>query len=469
MMNNTNSTRLVLVASLVGLLWLPRVNPQKGGGSLSSFRQNIESFRLSQQAQPIVQTQSSSFNLEANQQQQQTFAKSTSVNRFEAQQVSQLEADAEPAFYGSVAGSPGVDFPALTRIPLTKFSCNGQPFEPGFYADEETGCQVFHLCFDGRKESFLCGIGTVFNQATLNCDYWHSVECSKSSQYYSSNSELGKTSAASFSSQKKIESIRSKFTSALSIPSISRTEFQRVQLNVEAPRPIVSNTNKRVESSFTSSNIGAWNREQRFQSSANFAGATKGGSIGAQSGTRISPASLIRGYQSSASHLDDGQLESKIISVNMPQSVAQDFKLVQVNDSFQDDVWRPISKSKNSIAKSSKLSSSSKAQSASEPSTTSVSPKPTDRSPSRLAAEAPDFNKTKASDAPTEPPTTNSVTTQQTQTTSATIPTSEAPKSEATTTQSSSAGPDATVSMKLEVTDDKTTTTNDVTETTKRA
>lgn len=101
-------------------------------------------------------------------------------------------ADSEPALYGSVAGAPGVDFPAYTRIPKTSFTCEGKGFDFGFYADEEAGCQVYHVCWSGRRESFLCGVGTVFNQAILACDYWHSVDCSKSSQFYGVNSELGK-------------------------------------------------------------------------------------------------------------------------------------------------------------------------------------------------------------------------------------------------------------------------------------
>lgn len=101
-------------------------------------------------------------------------------------------ADSEPAIYGSVAGQPGVDFPAYTTIPKTSFTCEGKGYDFGFYADEEAQCQVYHVCWSGRRESFLCGVGTVFNQAILACDYWHSVDCSKSSQFYGVNSELGK-------------------------------------------------------------------------------------------------------------------------------------------------------------------------------------------------------------------------------------------------------------------------------------
>lgn len=89
-------------------------------------------------------------------------------------------------------GTPGVDFPGYTQIPKTSFTCTGVPYEPGMYADMETQCQAYHMCFQGRKESFLCGIGTVFNQAILGCDYWHGVDCSTSPQFYSVNEELGK-------------------------------------------------------------------------------------------------------------------------------------------------------------------------------------------------------------------------------------------------------------------------------------
>lgn len=76
-------------------------------------------------------------------------------------------------------------------MPKTSFSCEGLPYDYGMYADEETGCQAYHVCYNGRRESFLCGPGTVFNQRILHCDYWYSVECGKSSQYYSSNAYMG--------------------------------------------------------------------------------------------------------------------------------------------------------------------------------------------------------------------------------------------------------------------------------------
>lgn len=39
-----------------------------------------------------------------------------------------------------MTGQPGVDYPALTSIPATSFSCRG--LRGGYYADLETNCQV---------------------------------------------------------------------------------------------------------------------------------------------------------------------------------------------------------------------------------------------------------------------------------------------------------------------------------------
>lgn len=39
-----------------------------------------------------------------------------------------------------ITGQPGVDYPALTTIPATSFSCRNQ--KGGYYADLETNCQV---------------------------------------------------------------------------------------------------------------------------------------------------------------------------------------------------------------------------------------------------------------------------------------------------------------------------------------
>lgn len=65
---------------------------------------------------------------------------------------------------------------SLSTIPKTSFEC-GDKRSDGVYADEETGCQVWHICQNGQMHSFLCPIGTVFNSKNGVCDWWYNVAC----------------------------------------------------------------------------------------------------------------------------------------------------------------------------------------------------------------------------------------------------------------------------------------------------
>jgi hypothetical protein len=50
--------------------------------------------------------------------------------------------------FGSIPGSGRKDFPSLSSIPITDFSCLDGPGgsrDAGFYADKETKCQVAHF------------------------------------------------------------------------------------------------------------------------------------------------------------------------------------------------------------------------------------------------------------------------------------------------------------------------------------
>uniref|UniRef100_A0ABD2WUD4 Chitin-binding type-2 domain-containing protein n=1 Tax=Trichogramma kaykai TaxID=54128 RepID=A0ABD2WUD4_9HYME len=82
----------------------------------------------------------------------------------------------------NVPGEPGVDYPAYKRLPRTSFSCSGK--DRGYYADEEAGCQVFHVCDSGHTSSFLCPIGSLFSQRLLTCDWWTKVPCSETKKHY---------------------------------------------------------------------------------------------------------------------------------------------------------------------------------------------------------------------------------------------------------------------------------------------
>ncbi|GIX95571.1 chitin-binding type-2 domain-containing protein [Caerostris extrusa] len=90
----------------------------------------------------------------------------------------------------SIRGTPGVNFPDYEDIPSTSFTCSDKEYLPGFYADMETGCQVFHMCYESRQLSYLCPIGTVFNQGILTCDHWHNSNCSRTPMYYNANAHL---------------------------------------------------------------------------------------------------------------------------------------------------------------------------------------------------------------------------------------------------------------------------------------
>ncbi|OQV19920.1 hypothetical protein BV898_06187 [Hypsibius exemplaris] len=73
-----------------------------------------------------------------------------------------------------------VSYPTLNAIPKTSFDCSSKA-QPGFYADVETQCQVFHRCEQsGNQTAYLCSNTTVFNQITLVCDLWYNVDCGRS-------------------------------------------------------------------------------------------------------------------------------------------------------------------------------------------------------------------------------------------------------------------------------------------------
>ncbi|BFF99607.1 probable WRKY transcription factor protein 1 [Drosophila madeirensis] len=84
----------------------------------------------------------------------------------------------------------GEDYPAYDAVPKgLAFNCQGR--QPGYYADTETRCQVWHWCLhSGHQYSFLCPNGTVFNQAVRVCDWWSNVNCASSEQLYQNNDEL---------------------------------------------------------------------------------------------------------------------------------------------------------------------------------------------------------------------------------------------------------------------------------------
>ena len=55
------------------------------------------------------------------------------------------------------------------------------------------GCQAYHVCLldplsgSMYPTSFLCPNGTLFQQQTLNCDWWYNVDCAASPNFYALN------------------------------------------------------------------------------------------------------------------------------------------------------------------------------------------------------------------------------------------------------------------------------------------
>ena len=76
------------------------------------------------------------------------------------------------------AGQPLIGAP-LSSIPKTDFECTDPRgrFVSGLFADAKTGCQVWHLCSNNRKYSFLCPSGTIFNSKVRICDWRYNVKC----------------------------------------------------------------------------------------------------------------------------------------------------------------------------------------------------------------------------------------------------------------------------------------------------
>lgn len=94
----------------------------------------------------------------------------------------------------ALPGEPDKDYPILSEIPKTDFSCLEK--SEGYYADTETRCQVFRVCANTADDTskgfgFLCPNGTLFNQEYFVCDWYMNVDCANSEQYYGLNEQIG--------------------------------------------------------------------------------------------------------------------------------------------------------------------------------------------------------------------------------------------------------------------------------------
>nr|XP_032525123.1 U-scoloptoxin(01)-Cw1a-like [Danaus plexippus plexippus] len=87
---------------------------------------------------------------------------------------------------------PGEDYPAYEEVPQgLSFTCDDKI--PGYYADTETMCQVWHWCVPSiggnLKYSFICAPGTVFNQQSRVCDWFFKVHHPRGTSQKPSNAQ----------------------------------------------------------------------------------------------------------------------------------------------------------------------------------------------------------------------------------------------------------------------------------------
>lgn len=101
--------------------------------------------------------------------------------------------------YSAIPGTAGVDYTLYAEIPKTSFDCKQQQF-PGYYADVEAQCQVFHICALNTTFNFLCPNGTIFSQEHLVCVWWNQFDCQSAPSLYGNNAyiyDYSKTGAGS--------------------------------------------------------------------------------------------------------------------------------------------------------------------------------------------------------------------------------------------------------------------------------
>ncbi|KYN32086.1 hypothetical protein ALC56_13464, partial [Trachymyrmex septentrionalis] len=90
-----------------------------------------------------------------------------------------------------IPGEAERDYPIFNRV--SSVDTIHVRMEPGYYTDPEADCQAYHICQrGGRKDSFLCPNGTLFNQKRLVCTWWYTVDCSRAQSFYSINEAIAK-------------------------------------------------------------------------------------------------------------------------------------------------------------------------------------------------------------------------------------------------------------------------------------
>ncbi|KAF7268817.1 hypothetical protein GWI33_018164 [Rhynchophorus ferrugineus] len=97
--------------------------------------------------------------------------------------------DSDEGDLSAIPGQPDIDYPILASIPETSFRCEQQEF-PGYYADVETRCQVFHICSNNKTFDFLCPNGTIFHQEYFVCVWWNQFDCNSAPSFFGLNANI---------------------------------------------------------------------------------------------------------------------------------------------------------------------------------------------------------------------------------------------------------------------------------------
>ncbi|GFS90131.1 uncharacterized protein NPIL_54251, partial [Nephila pilipes] len=148
----------------------------------------------------------------------------------------------------TIPGIPGVDYPLFQSVPETSFKCQNQR-NPGFYGDVEAQCQVFHICQeDDRHDSFLCPVGTVFNQMNFICDWWFNFKCDDTPTFFHLNAQYYTSSGATPGSvmiQETMKKMRSFRDARRPKPSIMKISMRTVQSDFSGGKSMMNMDNLR--------------------------------------------------------------------------------------------------------------------------------------------------------------------------------------------------------------------------------
>ncbi|XP_062560957.1 uncharacterized protein LOC134225139 [Armigeres subalbatus] len=129
----------------------------------------------------------------------------------------------------------------------TGFSCSGRA--AGYYADIETGCQIYHMCDGlGRQFSYACPNTTLFQQRMLICDHWYMVNCSKAESNYAANLLIGQRDKPFVTDDEN--ELRTPRPDLLDTPyaagfNMESLKYNFFKTNIPAPQNTISSNGKR--------------------------------------------------------------------------------------------------------------------------------------------------------------------------------------------------------------------------------